>query len=192
MDIKLETLRDHLVICWRDFFTIDFYCKSGPFVIQNRYTSFAVQQDRKDLYWEAIGLLDKGIIRVHIRFSMETYIHLWFSRVGDRISCRLLWIRPCNHPLLFRLIGEYRHKDGLYPGETSCGIGLTVTRGPGVHWPSVLYCRFLETKQLFVRTKTCDEKRLQSKHKPFDSMRRAASLARNCSITYTWWVLFDL
>ena len=40
MDIKLETLRYHLVIFWRDFFTIDFYCKSGPFVIQNRYTSF--------------------------------------------------------------------------------------------------------------------------------------------------------
>ena len=42
MDIKLETLRYHLVIFWRDFFTIDFYCKSGPFVIQNRYTSFNV------------------------------------------------------------------------------------------------------------------------------------------------------
>ena len=40
MDIKLETLRYHLVIFWRDFFTIDFYCKSGPFVMQNRYTSF--------------------------------------------------------------------------------------------------------------------------------------------------------
>ena len=45
MDIKLETLRYHLVIFGGggDFFTIDqsiFYCKSGSFVIQNRNTSF--------------------------------------------------------------------------------------------------------------------------------------------------------
>ena len=32
----------HLVIFWRDFFPIDFYCKSGQFVMQNRYTSFYV------------------------------------------------------------------------------------------------------------------------------------------------------
>ena len=27
---------------------------------------------------------------------------------------------------------------------------------------------------------------------PLDSMRRAASLARNCSVISTWWVFFDL
>ena len=41
VDIKLEIPGYHLVIFYRDFFTIDFYCKSGPFVMQNHYTSFS-------------------------------------------------------------------------------------------------------------------------------------------------------
>ena len=40
MVIKLETPWYHLVTIWGDLFTIDFYCESGPFVIQNCYTSF--------------------------------------------------------------------------------------------------------------------------------------------------------
>ena len=55
MDIKLETLRYHLVIFWKDFFTIDFHCKSGPFVIQNRYTSFSVKIE--------IGALDAFVFK---------------------------------------------------------------------------------------------------------------------------------
>ena len=48
VDIKLETLRYHTVILFCFFFLGGgrislqsiFYCKSGPFVIQNCYTSF--------------------------------------------------------------------------------------------------------------------------------------------------------
>ena len=29
-----------IIIFWRNFFAIDFYCKSGRFLIQNRHTSF--------------------------------------------------------------------------------------------------------------------------------------------------------
>ena len=45
--IKKETLRYHLVIFGGISLQSIFYCKSGPFVIQNRYTSFRPQTVQK-------------------------------------------------------------------------------------------------------------------------------------------------
>ena len=99
-----------MVIFYGDFFTIAFYCKSGPFVIQNHYTSFALIH-RKDR--DVLGTLT--VFQGH---------GVTLSNLGEKVGCFNMHHFNLSIHILHVFIQEFEIILNLY-----CGVGRLAKQG---------------------------------------------------------------